>query len=122
MLAVHDRLLAEHGGSSGIRDEALLESALARPENLLAYGNPTLFDLAAAYACGTIKNHPFVDGNKRAGFMAAYVFLGSNNIEFIAEEADVVQQTFAVAAGELNEGGYAKWMEQHSVKPRKTRK
>ena len=114
MLALHDRLLAEHGGSPGVRDEALLESALARSENLIAYEKPTLFDLAAAYACGIIKNHPFVDGNKRAGFMAAYVFLGANKIEFVADEADVVQQTLAVAAGDLTEEGYAKWLEKYS--------
>ena len=86
VLAFHDQLLAEHGGSGGIRDEALLESALARPANLLAYGKPSLFDLAAAYACGIIKDHPFVDGKKRTGFMAAYVFLGINKIEFVGDE------------------------------------
>jgi death on curing protein len=111
---MHDRLLFEHGGSPGVRDESLLESALARPKNLLSYGKPTRFELAAAYACGIIKNHPFVDGNKRTGFMAAFVFLGLNKIDFEAEESDVVVQTLAVAAGELNEAGYATWLEEHS--------
>ena len=106
VLAMHDRLLAEHGGSAGIRDAGLLESALARPQNLLAYGKPSLFDLAAAYACGMIKNHPFVDGNKRTGFMAAFVFLGINKIHLAAAESDVVVQTLAVAAGELDEADY----------------
>ena len=114
---MHDRMLAEHGGSAGIRDENLLESALAKPRNLLAYGKPSLFDLAAAYACGIIKNHPFIDGNKRTGFMAAFVFLGVNKVELTADETDVVVQTLAVAAGELTEKGYAKWLEQNSRGP-----
>ena len=115
VLAMHDRLLAEHGGSAGIRDESLLESALARPKNLFAYGKPSLFDLAAAYGCGIIKNHPFVDGNKRTGFMAAFVFLGINKIHLAAEESDVVVQNLAVAAGELDEAGYGKWLEENST-------
>lgn len=116
---MHDRMLAEHGGDGGIRDENLLDSALAKPKNILAYGKPTLFALAAAYACGIIKNHPFVDGNKRTGFLAAYVFLGINGVEFSAVETDVVVQTLAVAGGELNEDGYAKWLEENSKLPRK---
>jgi death-on-curing protein len=119
LLAVHERLLAEHGGSVGIRDEGLLESALGRPQNLFAYGKPTLFDLASAYACGVIKNHPFVDGNKRTGFMAAYLFLGRNGYEFEAAEGDVVIKTLAVAAGEINEQRYAKWLESNSKPARR---
>ncbi len=111
---MHERLLAEHGGSEGIRDEALLESALGRPENLLIYGKPSVFDLAAAYACGIIKNHPFVDGNKRTGFMAAFVFLGINQIDFVVDESEVVLQTIAVASGELSEEAYATWLKEHS--------
>ncbi len=114
ILAIHDRLLAEHGGRAGLRDEALLDSALARPQNLLAYGKLSLFDLAAAYACGIIKNHPFVDGNKRTGFMAAFVFLGINKIDLVASEKDVVLQTLAVAANELTEEGYASWLKANS--------
>jgi death on curing protein len=114
VLAVHDRLLAEHGGSGGIRDEALLESALARPQNLLAYGKPSMFELAAAYACGIIKNHPFIDGNKRTGFMAAFVFLGINKIDFVAAESDVVVQTLAVAANEISEKSYSSWLKENS--------
>jgi death-on-curing protein len=114
VLAMHDRLLAEHGGSAGVRDEALLESALARPQNLLAYGKLSMFDLAAAYACGIIKNHPFVDGNKRTGFMAAFVFLGINKIDLVASESDVVLQTLAVAANELTEKAYASWLKENS--------
>ena len=114
LLAVHERLLAEHGGSTGIRDEGLLESALGRPQNLFAYGKPTLFDLAAAYACGVIKNHPFVDGNKRTGFMAAYLFLGRNGYEFEAAEGEVVIKTLALAAGELDEQHYTEWLKSNS--------
>lgn len=112
MLALHDRMLAEHGGSAGIRDETLLESALARPRNLVAYGKPSLFELAAAYACGIIKNHPFIAGNKRTGFMAAFLFLGLNRIDFLAEESDVVLRTVAVAANEMSEQAYATWLEE----------
>ena len=74
ILAVQDELLARFGGLAGLRDEGLLESALNRPQHLFAYETPSLFDLAAAYALGIVKNHPFLDGNKRAGFMAAYIF------------------------------------------------
>jgi len=119
LFAVHERLLAEHGGSSGIRDEGLLESALGRPQNLLAYGKPTIFDLASAYACGIIKNHPFVDGNKRTGFMSAYLFLGRNGYEFNAEESDVVIKTLSLAAGKMNENDYATWLKEDSKEVRK---
>ena len=119
LLAVHERLLAEHGGSSGIRDEGLLESALGRPQNLFAHGKPTVFDLASAYACGVIKNHPFLDGNKRTGFMAAYLFLGRNGYEFEGAEGDVVIKTLAVAAGEMNEHNYAEWLASNSKSTRR---
>jgi len=116
VLAMHDRLLAEHGGSAGIRDETLLDSALARPKNLLAYGKPSMFELAAAYACGIIKNHPFIDGNKRTGFMAAFVFLGINKIDFVAAESDVVLETLAVADNQMTEEAYAAWLKDNSRK------
>jgi death-on-curing protein len=119
LLAVHERLLAEHGGSTGTRDEGLLESALGRSQNLCAYGKPTLFDLASAYGCGVIKNHPFVDGNKRTGFMAAYLFLGRNGYEFEAAEGEVVIKTLAVAAGELDEQQYAEWLKSNSKPTRR---
>ena len=122
MFALHDRLLHEHGGSAGVRDESLLESALSRPQNLIAYGKPSMFELAAAYACGIIKSHPFVDGNKRTGFMAAFLFLGINKIDFNAEESDVVLSTLAVAANEMNEAAYAEWLEAHSVVPKTRQK
>ena len=116
VLAVQERLLAEHGGSAGIRDDALLESALGRPQNLFAYGKRTLFDLAATYAHGIIKNHPFIDGNKRAGFMAAFLFLGRNGFDLVADEEDAYKQTLAVAEGTLDEKAYAKWLKENCRK------
>jgi death on curing protein len=110
VLATHERLLSEFGGAPGIRDGGLLESALARPVNLAAYGKPTLFELAAAYAFGVVKNHPFIDGNKRTGFTIAIIFLDRNGQMFTATEVDATIQTLALAAGELDEPGYASWL------------
>jgi death-on-curing protein len=109
--AIHQELLARFGGLSGVRDEGLLESALARPEHQHAYGDPTLFELAAAYAYGIVKNHPFLDGNKRVGYMAAYTFLGVNGLSITAPEEEVVIQTLALAASECSEAEYAQWLE-----------
>ncbi len=116
VLAVQEELLAQFGGLAGIRDEGLVDSALGRPENLLAYGSPLIFDLAAAYAYGIIKNHPFVDGNKRIGFMAAYIFLGSNGQELDAPEEEAVLQTLALAAGNVGTDEYAAWLEKSCVR------
>jgi death-on-curing protein len=110
ILAVQDELLARFGGLAGLRDEGLLESALNRPQHLFAYETPSLFDLAAAYALGIVKNHPFLDGNKRAGFMAAYIFLGANGYNLIASEEEAVLQTLALAAGEIDQNAYAIWL------------
>jgi death-on-curing protein len=114
--ATHEKLLAEFGGATGIRDQNLLASALARPQNLSGYTRPTIFELAAAYAFGVIKNHPFVDGNKRTGFTIAVMFLEINGLTFGASEADATIQTLALAAGELSEAGYAAWLKAHSRK------
>lgn len=114
VLAYHERLLAEHGGSAGLRDAGLFESALGRPENLFAYGKPTLFDLAASYAFGLVKNHPFIDGNKRIGFGTATLFLELNDRHFGATEVDVVLRTLALAAGEMSEAAYAEWLKANS--------
>ncbi len=122
LLAVHERLLAEHGGSSGIRAEGLLDSALGQPQNLFEYGNPTIFDLASSYARGIIKNHRLVDGNKRTGFMAAYLFLGLNGYKFTADESDVVIKTLAVAEGKMKEEHYAGWLKENSTAVGKSRK
>ena len=112
ILSTQEELLERFGGLAGIRDETLLESALHRPQHLFAYGKPTLFELATAYAAGIVKNHPFLDGNKRAGFMAAYIFLGANGCEVEAPEEEVVLRTLALAAGEIEEAEYAAWLEK----------
>jgi len=113
-LALHDMMLAQYGGCSGIRDEGLLESALARPQQLHHYGSPNLAEMAAAYTAGIVKNHPFLDGNKRTGFMMGAGFLERNGCKFFASEADVVIRTLALAAGELTEAAYADWLKANS--------
>jgi death-on-curing protein len=110
VLAIQEELLARFGGLSGLRDAGLLDSALNRPKQVFHYGAPTLFGLAAEYALGIVKNHPFLDGNKRAGFMAAYTFLGINGYELGASEAEAVMQTLALAAGETGAEEYAAWL------------
>ena len=122
VLATHEELLARYGGLSGVRDEGLLDSALRRAEHAFAYGDPDLFDLAAAYAAGIVRNHPFLDGNKRSGFMTAYTFLGANGVEFAAPEEEVVLHTLALAAGKLTERQYAAWLRRScGRKPSKKR-
>lgn len=115
-LALQERLLAEFGGLGGLRDEGLLESPLTRPQQLLAYGEPSLFDLAAAYAFSLVRNHPFLDGNKCIGFTTAVVFLELNSYRFTASEADVAIKTLALAAGELDEADHAAWLKANSRK------
>ena len=115
IFAVQEQLLSRFGGLAGVRDDGLLESALARPQQLFAYGEPSVFELAAAYAHGIVKNHPFLDGNKRAGFMAAYIFLGANRFELDAPEEDAVAYTLALAAGEIDAPDFAAWLERSCV-------
>ena len=115
LLAVQAELLNRFGGLAGIRDEGLLDSAIGKPRNLFTYGRPTIFELAASYAAGLVKNHPFLDGNKRIGFMAAYIFLGANGWSLIAPEEEAVLETLALAAGESSESAYAAWLEKNSV-------
>lgn len=114
VLAVHDVQLAEHGGAAGLRDGSLLESALARPRNLHAYGETDLCRLAAAYASGLVRNHPFVDGNKRTAFLTAYVFLAVNGIDLIADEAGAAAAVLMLAAGEMEEDVIADWLRAHT--------
>lgn len=114
VLGLHEQLLAAFGGASGIRDEGLLDSALARPENLFAYGEPTLFELAASYGFGLVKNHPFVDGNKRVGFAVAALFIELNGYRLVASEADVVVRTLGLAASQIRESEYAAWLKAQS--------
>ncbi len=116
-LSFHSELLARFGGLDGLRDEGLLESALGRPLQLLHCGKPSLFDLAASYAHGIVKNHPFLDGNKRSGLMAAALFLEVNGWVFNPPEEEAVLQTLALAAGELDADGFAAWLER-SCSPR----
>lgn len=117
MLAIQASLIARFGGLSGMRDESLLESALAKPRQLFHYEKPTLEQMAASYAAGIVKNHPFLDGNKRAGFMAAYTFLAANGLQLVAPEEDAVLQTLALAAGEIGAEQYGEWLAR-SVSPR----
>lgn len=116
VLVLHEELLADFGGSAGVRDEGMLESALARPLNLFEYERPSLFDLAAAYAFGIVGNHPFIDGNKRTGFMAAYVFLGRNGWQLTASEADATAATLALAAKQMTEGEFGTWLKENCRK------
>jgi len=109
-VAIHDEQLAIHGGLAGMRDGALLESALDRPRNKWVYENAELPELAAAYGYGIAKNHPFVDGNKRTSLLAIYTFLGINGIDFIVAEADAAAMIFALAAGEVSEESLARWI------------
>lgn len=111
---LHDESLAEHGGATGLRDEGLLESALARPLNLAAYGKPDLHELAASYGVGLAKNHPFVDGNKRAAFLAVGMFVALNGWRLTASQADATLTMLAVAAGQMDEAAFARWLRQHS--------
>ncbi len=113
-LAIHEMMLSQHGGLAGVRDEGLLISALTKPQNLVAYGPPRLAELAAAYAVGIIHNDPFLDGNKRTGFMLAAVFLELNGREFKATEESVVEQTLALAAGQTTTAQYAAWIEPNA--------
>jgi len=116
VVAVHNQLIAAFGGTSGIHDEGLLDSALARPVNAYNYDDaPSLCSLAATYAGGIVQNHPFVDGNKRTGFMAAYVFLGRNGLRLTADELSATTMTLALATSEINEAEYAVWLQQSAA-------
>jgi death on curing protein len=110
LLLLHAESLAEHGGSVGLRDEGLLDSALARPLNLVAYGEPDFADLAASYAFGLAKNHAFVDGNKRAAFLCAGLFLALNGYRLTASQVDATQAVLALAGSEINEEAFARWL------------
>jgi death-on-curing protein len=109
VFAAHDRQLAEHGGAEGVRDRGAVLSALARPVNLAGYGAPDAADLAAAYAFGLSRNHGFVDGNKRIGWVAARLLLRLNGVSFRAERGEAVRVMVAVAAGRMDEAGLAAW-------------
>lgn len=111
--SVHEEQLVEHGGGAGVRDLNLLESALARPQQLENYGTPDAADLAASYGYGISRNHPFIDGNKRTGFVAMELFLALNGYELTASDADCVVSMLSVAAGDIDEAAFADWIRQH---------
>ena len=112
--AVHEEQLAEHGGPGGVRDEGLLQSALARPRQLANYGNPDLAELASSLAYGLARNHPFVDGNKRTAFVAMELMLWLNQQELTADDASCVLTILALASGELSEEALAQWIRANS--------
>lgn len=111
--AIHEAQLAEHGGIVGIRDAGLLESALARPQQLAHYGHPDAAALAAAYGYGISRNHPYLDGNKRTAFVAVELFLALNSYELVANDVDCVMTMLKVAAGEISEEQFAGWIRAH---------
>lgn len=113
--ALHAEQLRLHGGAAGVRDVGMLESALYRPIQKEAYGEPDLPELAAAYLFGIAKNHPFVDGNKRTAFAAADLFLYFNGLSVEAEQQDIIQFVMMVAAGEIDEAGAAAFLRDHTV-------
>lgn len=117
VLTMHEEQVREHGGSHGVRDEGLMASALARPQQLFHYGDKAdIFDLAAAYGFGVAKNHPFVDGNKRTAFQCMFVFLGLNGIEITATEEDTVLTILGLADGSLSEKALATWLKTNHRK------
>lgn len=113
VLFIHDQQIAQQGGPPGLRDDTLLESALARPHNLLAYGDPDLVQLAAAYAWGLARNHAFVDGNKRTSFLVCLTFLALNGLIVTADEDSKIRTWLALAEGSLDETGLAAWLRTH---------
>ena len=113
---IHEKQLAEHGGLPGLKDDNALEAALERPLHKSAYGENDLFVLAAAYLYGNVRNHPFSDGNKRTGFLAAFTFLAINGYLIEAEQADIIAFVLAVAAGEIDEDGATRFLRDFSVR------
>jgi death-on-curing protein len=113
-LAIHDRLLVEHGGAEGVRDESLLQSALGRPLNHMAYASSDIIELAAKYTAGIVQNHPFVDGNKRTGFVIGVLFLELNGYRFAASEEAAAQAVLELAAGTMDEKNFSEFLRANS--------
>jgi death-on-curing protein len=119
-LVLHDRLLALHGGAAGVRDGGLLKSALARPQQHFAYGEAVdIMDMAAAYTAGIVRNHPFLDGNKRTGFVVGILFLELNGYRFTATEEDAAQAVLNLAAGTLEEADYSGFLRGNVARRKK---
>jgi death-on-curing protein len=118
VLAIHDRQLIEHGGAEGLRDESLLQSALGRPLNHFAYASTDIVELAAKYTAGIVQNHPFVDGNKRTGFVVGVLFLELNGYRFTASEEAAAQAVLELAAGTLEEKGFCEFLRANSKRAR----
>ena len=116
LIAVHEEQLAEHGGAVGLRDEGLFDSALARSQQLANYGEPDAADLAAAYAFGLLRNHPFIDGNKRTGYVAAELFLALNGYAMTASDQSATLTTLSLAAGDIDEATFADWLRRHLLR------
>jgi len=116
VLAIHEQQIAEHGGTAGVRDIGLLESALARPQNLAAYTEPDIAAMAAAYGFGVARNHPFLDGNKRTSYVVTFSFLRLNGIDVRADEATKLDLWLRLASGDVTEEQLAEWLRSHSVK------
>ena len=110
VFAIHDRQLVEHGGADGVRDESLLHSALSRPLNHFAYGSPDIIELAAKYTAGIVRNHPFIDGNKRTGFVVGVLFVELNGYRFTASEEAAAQAVLELAAGTIDEDGFCRFL------------
>ena len=115
VFAIHDRLLAVHGGASGLRDRGLLQSALARPRQRHAYADSAdIVEMATLYTAGIVRNHPFVDGNKRTGFLVGILFLELNGFSFVASQEDATQAVLSLAAGAVDEAAYTAWLRTNS--------
>ena len=121
VLAIHDRQLVEHGGAEGLRDEALLRSALGRPMNQFAYETTDVVELAAKYTAGIVQNHPFVDGNKRTGFVVGVLFLELNGYRFTASEEAAARAVLELAAGRMDEKGFCEFVRANSKRSRPRR-
>ncbi len=120
VIAIHDRLLALYGGAAGLRDRGLLKSALARPRQSYTYSETSdVIEMAALYTAGIVRNHPFIDGNKRTGFVIGVLFLELHGFDFKASEADATQAVMALAAGTLDEAGYAAWLRESAKRRRR---
>jgi len=120
VLAIHERLLADHGGAVGLRGAAMLESVLAIPHRLFSHGEPDLAESAAAYVAAVVRNHPFLDGNKRTAFLTAYIFLTRNGLNLTAGEVDATHAALALAGGEVSVGHFAQWLRDNTI-PRSDR-